>query len=392
MALGIFPRARMSPPAYIFWRSGRNEPIAARVAIGGDFLPAGSLALPSGGWESAARGLAVYFEDIDSTFVNLESGLDVDGLSARPLEGLGQIVSGPAAALEYLAAIGCRVISLANNHSYDFGAAGVERTRRAAVARGIAALGAGNTLRCLPDTHLWQGPGNLRVGFWAAARASRDLATRNRGGVEPATLSRASQAAEALRSAGAIFSIALLHCGCIRTNRPDPSDEKLMDGIARLGFGIVAASHSHRIAGARRITDQTCTPSFCFYGLGSIASGYIASPVEREGLIAVAGFHKDGTLAHVEVRPVLLAESGFGEVPSPDAAEMILDRFRSLTDEIADGSAARLFYRDISRGLARLYLRDASAAFRSSGLRGLARKAVHLRMRHIRRAVHGLLG
>lgn len=382
----------MSAPAYIVWSSGRDEPIASRVAIGGDFLPSGALALPAGGWRESARSLAPLFDGIAATFVNLECALDAEGLSSRPLIGLGQLVSGPSAALDYLAAIRCCVISLANNHSYDFGAAGIERTRRAAASLGIAPLGAGSTLRCPPDTYLWQGPGNVRVGFWAAARASRDLAARNREGVEPATLARASQAAKALESAGARFSVALLHCGTLRTCRSDPADQKLMDEIAKVGFGIVAAAHSHRISGARRVTDHTNSPTFCFYGLGSIASGYVASPLEREGLVVVAGFHKDGTLKRVEVRPVLLAESGFGEVPSPEAANAILDRFRSLTDEIAAGSAARLFYQDVSRGLARLYVRDASAAFRSSGLRGLARKAVRLRMRHIRRAVHGLLG
>ena len=392
MALGIFPGARMSVPAYIFWSSGRNEPIAARVAIGGDFLPAGALALPPGGWRESAQSLAPLFEDSSVAFVNLECGLDAEGLPSRPLIGLGQLVSGPSAALDYLAAIGCRVISLANNHSYDFGAAGVERTRRAAAGRGIAPVGAGRTLRCPPDTFVWQAPGNLHVGFWAAARASRDLAARNRDGVEPATLARASTAHEALKSAGASFSIALLHAGCLRTCRPDPSDSKLIEKIAKLGFGIVAASHSHRISGAKSVFDHSRTPSFCFYGLGTLVSGFVASPLDREGLIVVAGFHKDGTLARVEARPVLLAESGLGEVPPPDAAEAILDRFRSLSDEIADGSAERLFYEDVSRGLARLYVRDASAAFRSSGLRGLARKAARLRMRHIRRTVYGLLG
>ena len=60
-------------------------------------------------------------------------------------------------------------------------------------------------------------------------------------------------------------------------------------------------------------------------------------------------------------------------------------RFRSLSREIADGSSARLFYRDMSEGLVRLYLRDVRAALCQSGIRGLARKARRLRMRHVKR-------
>lgn len=382
----------MSSPERILWDSGRSEPAAARVAIGGDFLPAGALTLPPGGWNEAARKLAAHLDDVDLSFVNLESALDVGGLPARLLGGLGQIVSAPSASLDYLVAIRSPAVSLANNHSYDFGAAGVQRTRHALLQRGIVPLGAGETLRSAPGAFVWQGPGSVRVGFWAAARASHDLATRSRAGVEPATLTRAGQAHDALRSARATFSIALLHAGCQRTNRVDPADARLIDGIARQGFQIVAASHSHFIGGATFIAAQPGAPSFSFYGLGSIVSGYVASPLEREGLIVVVSLHSDGSLARVAVRPVALAQSGFGEVPSPEASRVILNRFRSLSTEIANGSATRLFYRDLSPGLAGLYFRDASAAFRELGVRGLFRKAGRVRMRHVRRLVHGLIG
>ena len=378
--------------AQILWDSRCGEPIAARVAIVGDFLPAGALILPAGAWREAARALAPHFSDVDFALVNLECALHVDGLTPRPLAGLGTTVSAPSAALDYLTQIRTRAIGLANNHSYDFGSAGVERTHRALTARNLVPLGAGSTLRHTPETFVWKGPANIRIGFWAAATASRDLATYTREGVEPATLSRASQASQALESAGAQFSIALLHSGCLRTSRPDPADAKLIDEIAKRGFAIVAASHSHRIGGAKSFAFRPSTPSFCFYGLGSIVSGYIASPLEREGLIVVAGFHADGRLARVEVRPVLIGESGLGAVPSTEAGQEILDRFGRLSNEIDDGSARRLFYQDLSRGLARLYLRDASAAFRASGLRGLMRKVGRLRMRHVRRVVHGLMG
>jgi hypothetical protein len=124
--------------------------------------------------------------------------------------------------------------------------------------------------------------------------------------------------------------------------------------------------------------------------LGSIASGYVASDLDREGLIVVAGLTSRGDLARVELRPVLLRASGFGEIPPPRATKAILSRFRSLSDEIADGSSARLFYRDMSDGLVHLYLRDVRAAFRQSGIRGLARKARRMRLRHVKRLMKAI--
>jgi hypothetical protein len=377
-------------PVLSLWKSGPDEPIAARIAIAGDFLPAGQLSFSAGdGWREAARGLASYFDDVNVSLVNLESAIGVESLPPRRLSGLGQIVCAPVAAIDYLASIGSQAVGLANNHSYDFGQAGVEHTRSALTRHGMVPLGAGRTLRDASEVFLWHGSGNIRVGFWAAARASLDLATRKSAGVEPATIARAAQALREIQSRGAQFSIALLHAGCLRTNRPDPAEGDLMDAIAKCGFNIVAASHSHRISGAKRLDSPKASPAFCFYGLGSIVSGYIASPLEREGLIVVAGLNQRGDLVNLEARPVLLGQNGFGEVPSREAATTILERFRHLSDEIADGSARQLFYDDLSRGIVQLYLRDARAAFRESGIRGLAQKAGRVRLRHLRRLTRG---
>jgi hypothetical protein len=376
----------------VLWESGVGGPVAARIAVAGDFLPAGKIELPTGGWSVAAARLADHFKDVAAAFVNLECVPGAEGLRARPVCGIGDIVSAPSASLDYLDALGARIVGTANNHSYDFGAAGVERTRQTLMQRGLIPLGAGHTLRSAPDIFIWEGAGNLQVGFWAAATASHDIATHRTGGVEPATIGRARQAIDAIRARGAHFAIALLHAGCQRASRPDPADAKLMERMARSGFNLVAASHSHRISGCRLVRARQGSPAFCFYGLGSLVSGYTASPLEREGLIVVAGFDSSGTLARVEVRPVFLGATGFGEVPSPELSRTILERFRCLSAEIANGSAKRLFYHEVSRGLLKLYLRDTRAAFRQSGVRGLARKAGRVRPRHVWRAAYRLMG
>lgn len=382
----------------IFWESNERHSIAARVAVAGDFLPAGRLNLktpladPRELWRKMANHLAQLFDDVSVSFVNCEATLDTANLAPRRLGGLGDVVSARPECLDYLEAIRANVVGVANNHSYDFGAAGVERTRRAIEQRGMIPLGAGRNLQSAPEVLVWQGPGRIRVGFWAAARATTDASTPKSAGVEPATPDRALQALGLMKEQGAGFCVALLHAGCLRTNYPDPEDVDLMDSLAHAGFDLVTASHSHRISGARIIRKQGNRSAFCCYGLGSIVSGYVASHAEREGLVIVACFDANGALARIEVRPVLLADSGFGETLSCEASEAVLLRFRVLSDEIATGSYARLFYSDVSRGLLRLYARDARRAFREDGLRGLARKAQRIRMRHVRRLVYKVLG
>jgi Bacterial capsule synthesis protein PGA_cap len=375
------------------WQSPEPEPVAARIAIAGDFLPAGRLEFPpNGSWCGMANRLAGHFEDVDTSFVNLEACVDADGLEPRTPIGLGQIVSAPLASLNYLQGIRAGTVSIANNHSYDYGDQGVARTKTALVRNEMVSLGAGVVLAALPDHFIWQGPGSVRVGFWAAAKAASDLATLHHRGLEPANLARGKQALGAMKSGGVIFCVALLHAGCMRASRPEPEDLRLMESLAASGFDVVAASHSHRIAGFKQVTGSKNENAFCFFGLGSVVSGYVNGPLEREGLIVVAGLGAEGKLISLEVRPVLLDATGFGACPLSDDCAMILHRFRALSAELSDGSYERHFYREVSQGLGRLYLRDAHAAFVSAGIRGLARKAVRLRMRHMKRLLHRVAG
>ena len=384
----------MTAPRKLLWKSpaADSQPIAARIAIAGDFLPAGKLNCQGVSWSELAAPLSASFADVDATFVNLECSLDAEGLPPRALNGIGDIVTAPSASLSYLEALRTCAVSLANNHAYDYQSEGVARTRESVTRHRLAPLGAGHTLNSSPETFLWHGPGEIRVGFWAAAKAAHELAARSAAGVEPATLERAAAAVECLRKQGAKFCIALVHAGCLRTNRPDPEDVTLLDQIASAGFDVLASCHSHRVSGAKRIARGTASPAHCFYGLGTLVSGFIGSPDEREGLVLVAALDMGGALASLEVRPVCIAESGFGTVPSPEIASAILDRFHSLSAELADGSFARLFYRDMADGLLQLHLRDVRAAFRQEGVRGLARKAARLRMRHVRRLVWKVTG
>ena len=375
------------------WESGPPAPVAARIAIAGDFIPSGRLCLPAGRtWREMASQAAPLFAGTDAGIFNLECVLDSRGLSPRPLNGLGAIVSAPSAALDYPAALGLPFAGVANNHAFDYGPAGAARTLAAVSSRGMIPLGAGRSLRDSPSVHVWENPArNVRVGFWAAARATHDPSAALLRGVEPATPSRARAALHLLRARGAQFCIALLHAGCLRTSYPAPEDASLLDSLAAAGFDVVAASHSHLISGARAAGSHT-RPAFCFYGLGSLASGYVASPIEAEGLVVIASLAPSGSLARLEVRPLSLDPSGWAGVPSPEAAVEILARFDGLSRHITDGSFAARFYRDMSQSMFATYWRDVRAAFGTSGIRGLVRKARRARLLHVKRLVRAVVG
>jgi poly-gamma-glutamate capsule biosynthesis protein CapA/YwtB (metallophosphatase superfamily) len=376
----------------LLWEN-KNARVVFRIAIAGDYLPAAGLRPPEKcSWSSSATSLSPYFQDVDVTIANLECPLDVEACSARRKLGLGDTFAAPPAALEYLVPLRAQVIGLANNHIYDYGVEGLLRTKQAIVHNGMIPLGSGRSLQEAPDIYVADTPLGARIGFWAAACNLPELASRTRAGVEPATRARASAAIGELKQRGAHLSIALLHAGIEHTNRPDPNDVALMDDIVAVGFDVVAASHSHRIAGYRSTINKNARAAFCFYGLGSLSSGIRYSALEHEGMLAVVGLDDSGDIAQIEARPILLAANGWGMIPGRRIAQQILQRFLDLSAEMADGSYERLFYRDTRKDLFRRQYRNLQAAYRTGGVPGLARILTRIRMRHVNRVLHKSLG
>jgi len=369
----------------LVWEKADVTP-SCRVAIAGDFLPAGGLQLPPGkSWKDLANGLKRRFAKADVTILNLECCVNVGDSEAETKLGPGDTFAADLDVLEFFSLPGRNIAGLANNHVSDYGEEGIARTKAALERRGLMSLGVGRTLQEPPAIGVIETHGGLRVGIWAAARHLPELATYKKVGVEPATRRRAEEALKALREEGADFNLAFLHAGLERTNRPDPDDVELMDQFACLGFDVVAACHSHRISGHRRIERGSGRPAFCFYGLGSITSGVLYSEMEREGLVVIVDTGSSGEIARMEVHPVYLEDTGWGRIPLFGDAGRILQRFLDLSRELETGSYRQSFYRDLKEDFSRSFFRNIQVAMQRGGARGLATKLGRIRMRHLNR-------
>jgi len=230
-----------------------NDPssaVVARFAIAGDFLPASGLK-PVGAqtWSEMARPLVDAFGELDFALVNLESPVNVGSLPPRTKPSLGDTFNAPQEALDYLRALQCKVVSLANNHTYDYDWSGVATTEGALKAAGIVPLGISQNLEEPPSVHVLNLGDNARIGIWCSALGLRECATKKSAGLEPATIERGKAALSLLKSQAATCCVAFLHAGAEGTNRPDPGAVKLMDSLAHEGFDLIAACHSHRTSG-----------------------------------------------------------------------------------------------------------------------------------------------
>ena len=371
----------------ILWQRENSE-VAFKIGIAGDFLPAPNFELPDKStWSSISGSVAPYFEDLDMSVINLECPVDVGDSKPRMKMAMGGSFCAPAEVLNFLSTVKTEIVGIANNHIYDYGNEGFESTKRTVLAKGMTPIGCGRTLLDSPDITVWEGPTRARIGFWAAARGLSENATRNASGVEAATQKRGLEALAKMNEQAVQVRIALIHAGLEHTNRPDPDDVAFMDSLATLGFDVVAAAHSHRISGYKVIARPDGRAAFCFYGLGSLLSGVMYTPLEREGMLVVLALDAQGGIAKVEGRPIQLEGAGWGAVPDLTQSESISQRFLQYSQEVSDGSYKRLFYQDTGKNLFRRQFRDVQVAVRQGGLKGLTRKLSRLRMRHLHRLI-----
>ena len=359
-----------------------------RFGIAGDFLPASGLT-PAAceSWSRQASLLAPLFHDLQFSIVNLECPVGVEGIARKVKASLGESFAAPTESAEYLASLQASVVGIANNHLYDYGRPGAERTLLNLRSK-FSVSGFGQTLEEPPSVCIREVGESVRVGIWAAARNLPDAATRSSIGIEPATRERAVEALACMGEGDVQCRVAFLHAGAEGTDYPDPEDAGFVQELAAMGFDVVAACHSHRISGYQKVRGRNGAPAHCFYGLGSLSSGVLYSPLEHEGILAAVSLDTSGAVCEVEARPIYLDERGWGTVPATEDGATILDRFQKISASIEDGSYSQMFYRDMSRDLMGTQWRDVRVAFERAGLRGILKKLARMRPAHLRRLYH----
>ena len=103
----------------LVWEKPNVTP-SCRVAVVGDFLPAGGLQLPpEKSWKDIANGLARRFAMADVTILNLECCVDVGDSEAETKLGPGDTFAAEPDVLEFLSLPGTNIAGLANNHACD---------------------------------------------------------------------------------------------------------------------------------------------------------------------------------------------------------------------------------------------------------------------------------
>ena len=208
----------------------------------------------------------------DFTFVNLECALTDHNVPAdktyrfRGLPEYGEILT--AGSVE--------AVTLANNHSQDYGAAGLKETRQVLESLGISAGGDG-------ETFLYTTERGLRVGVYTAYHIGRQ-------GIR--------QAISSLQEQGAEVIVAAFHAGTEGSYQPTDFQRQMFRYAAECGAQIVYNSHPHVLQPM-----EYWGESVIFYSLGNFCFGGNRNPTDKDTAILQVTVERqeDGTVTLAQV-------------------------------------------------------------------------------------------
>jgi len=225
------------------------------LTIGGDVMlgrRVGTSAARAGDPAAPLRPLAARLAGADLTVLNLESTLSRAG---APRQGDDSFAA-PPSVLPGLRAAGVDVLSLANNHTGDFGDSALLETVSRVRATGIAPVGAGGN-----HAQAWRpalvSRGGVRFGFLSfnaigetpratgsgPGAASVRMPPRT-GPLNTADLTQLTRSVAMLRTVADVV-VALPHWGAQYTHRPHPAQRTVARAVLAAGADLVVGGHPH---------------------------------------------------------------------------------------------------------------------------------------------------
>lgn len=242
----------------------------------------------------------------------------------------------PVEAAETLRDAGVALVSLANNHTLDFGVEGLADTLRALGAAGVQYTGAGaNITRATRPAIL--GRKGMTFGMAAFCDHQADFAAgEDRPGIawldlsdEPAAVAAFKAALAPLRAAGVDWPILSLHWGPNMVRRPSEAFRRLAHGAIDMGWKILFGHSAHVFQGIE--IHEGCP---IIYAAGDLVDDYYINPTFRNDLQLLFELDLGRDSLHRIVMYPLAIEAC--RVAPADAAETryIFDQMRLLSGEL----------------------------------------------------------
>lgn len=317
--------------------------------------------------------LRSHVEDAALSVTNLEASV----AAGDPLVKTGPTLATPETTHRLLADLGFDAVSLANNHTMDYGRAGLEATKEACAAADLDTVGAGADAQEAIEPLRYEIDGTS-IGIFAVTEHEEALATETTPGTCWARTPGISAAIQR-HSMNLDVTIVLAHGGVEYVPFPSEAWRRLLRGFARLDVDAVVGHHPHCPQ-----PWETCNGTPILYSLGDfLMITDVPASLRSYGVDLVVG---NGQLDAVRVIPFETSD-GTVEVVS-ESRRPGYHRYLSETADRLQSGDHESYWQELA---VRLFDRKYEPRFGEYGL-GPAAALLAYPIRELDRITRGCLG
>lgn len=360
-----------------FWeRRTVNSAITSVIAVGDIMLSRGvGRKIAEHGPDFPFAKIQAFLPQDGVIFGNLENPISSRGvpspLSQSNFRADPRVVEG-------LARAGFKVLSLANNHIYDYGREAIEDTLKLLKERNIHAIGIGRSFEEAREPVIVSTE-DMKLAFLAYTSAYNATDPKHEYVAPPINLRWIKDDIRKAKSKADVCIVSL-HFGYENVEYPPPECRQQARQIIEYGADLVLGHHPHVIQGL-----ESYKSGFIAYSLGNFVFDNLTER-RRESLILQASFDKEGIKA-VDLLPIWINDEYQPQIASEGTAQNIVTRLNEFSQYFQDGSSDRRFW----EAAGSVFLADQKIglirSIRRNGLR-----AIFMRLRYIRPFHLRLLG
>lgn len=266
----------------------------------------------------------------DLVFGNLECPLSNRG---DPLKNKCCLYSSPET-VKSLKSAGFNVLSLANNHIFDYGYEGFEDTISLLKENNISWFGAGKNLEEARMPAILS-TNNLSIGFlgysWDFIGSIN--ATKSNFGTAPLNEKLILEDVKNLKEKADIVIVSL-HWGYDRECYPLPSQRKLAQGIIDAGASLVLGHHPHVLQGIEKYNNGVIVYSlgnFIFPDVSYKHYNLVQKPENKESIIFSCEISKNG-IEDFDIIPIKSNNQFQPKILKNKEKELILKKIENLSE------------------------------------------------------------
>jgi poly-gamma-glutamate synthesis protein (capsule biosynthesis protein) len=255
--------------------------------------------------------VAEVFKQADFAMVNLETAVTDRG-TPEPKEFHFRA---PPTAFDAVKAAGVDLVSLANNHTLDYGRVGLDDTINAAHAAQVPFVGVGHNVTEAYTPYFTTIKG-VKIGVVALSQVTELAgpwsATDTRSGIAMAFDQARSVAAVKAARAQADFVIVFMHWGQEYKNCPIAAQKSIATALSAAGANLIVGTHAHILLG-----DGWMGKTFVSYGLSNFVWWYNDSASNDTGVLRVT--LTGSTITKTEFLPAYINRTTGQPIPSTGA-------------------------------------------------------------------------